>query len=361
MTSNLVLNTPGKGQSNSMVLALSLPQERIVEASNLAALIDAYIAEKQTTIDPTALRTYRANLRPFIEWWRVCPDQHGYVLSRSILRKFVDWLTAEYRSSVGNPASDYMIEKCLVLVRRVLRWAHQVGAVSQDISELVPMYTAPEQEKYYPSTAELGAVMEVCSGDTKVRDMALWAFLIATGARRMEVAAATVDNLYFATSLDNLAVGDDHSGYVHFRVVKGDNLGRGLGRDSLFCSKAGLLLKVWMRLCERTEGSVFGLTDDGIRFVVNTTGRAAQIDRMHPHACRSAFVSWWLDKNAKGGPVADVALRMQVGHKPVTGDAQAYYRNKNPDYRRRLISNFYTSPLEEITIDWRRLPVHIAR
>lgn len=359
MTAIVKLRFPRKEQQQMTTLSFALPTERVVEATNLSAVIDAYIADRKQVIDPAALKNYRRHLRPFQEWWNDHGDEHQHILSRQTLQLFMRWLATEYRSSMGNKASDYTVEKTLALVRRVLRWAHTVGAVGQDISELVPSYTAPEAQKYYPGVADLSAMLDACGGASKLRDMALWAFLIATGARRFEVANAGIENLTFATTINNLDASADHSGYIHLRVVKGDNAGKGPGRHSLFCSKAGLLLKVWLRLREHTSGLIFGLTDDGVRFVINQTANIAGIQKMHPHACRSAFISWWAMTNAKAGPMADVAYRLQVGHALRKSDAQTFYLNNDPAYRRQLIGEFYTSPLSGITIDWRRVPVHI--
>lgn len=341
------------------MLALSLPQERIVEAGNLEAVIDAYIVEAGQTISPDALKNYQNHLRPFRRWWIEREDQHGQRLSRATLRAYVVWLETDYVNAYGVAPSDYAIHKSLALLRRLLRWAHRAGCVAQDISELVPQYATVEREKYFPEAEEFNAVLQSINTSTALRDTAIWCFLISTGMRRMEIVGARVDELTFNTPIENLAVGDDHGGYVHLHKVKGDSLGAGKGRYSVFCSKTGLLLKAWLRLSRHTDGSIFGLGEDGIRMIINDTAKAAGITRMHPHACRSAFISWWLDINKGGGDAASIALRLQVGHALDSGDSQTPYLSKNPNWILRQIRAFHTSPLNAITLDWRRFPVHI--
>lgn len=343
------------------MLALGLPAERIVEASNLPAIIDAYLADAAQTVSPDALKNYQNHLRPFRKWWNECADQHQQQLSKSTLRAYVTWLETEHTSAYGVAPSDYAIHKSLALVRRMLRWAHRAGCVTQDISELVPQYATAEREKYFPEAHEFDAILQSINTPTALRDTAIWCFLISTGMRRMEIVGARIDELTFNTPIENLAVGDDHGGYIHLHKVKGDSLGEGKGRYSVFCSTTGLLLKAWLRLSRHTDGSIFGLGEDGIRMVVNDTAKTAGITRMHPHACRSAFISWWLDVNQRGGDPASIALRLQVGHALDSGDSQTPYLSKNKSWILRQIRAFHTSPLSAITLDWRRFPVHIPQ
>lgn len=341
------------------MLALTLPQERVVEASNLPAIIDAYIADAAQNVSPDALKNYQNHLRPFRKWWKERPDLHNYKLSRTTLRAYVAWLETEHKSAYGVAPSDYAIQKSLALVRRMLRWAHRAGCVSQDISELVPQYATAEREKYFPEAEEFNAILQSINTPTALRDTAIWCFLISTGMRRMEIVGARIDELTFNTPITNLAVGDDHGGYIHLHRVKGDSLGEGRGRYSVFCSTTGLLLKAWLRLSRHSDGSIFGLGEDGIRMIINDTAKAAGITRMHPHACRSAFISWWIDENKGKGDAASIALRLQVGHALDAGDSQTPYLSKNPNWILRQIRAFHTSPLRDITLDWRRFPVHI--
>lgn len=334
-----------------------------MEAAALPSLLDAYLADCQIRIDPAAVKNYTNHLRPFREWWSRFAANYDYHLSRTSLQAFVDWLASDYRTVYGQKVSPYAIAKAIALVRRFLRWCHQVGAVEQDISELVPDFETPHPGKYYPAVDELDAILKAPVDDhLRLRDTAIMAMLIATGARRFEIANAKIEHLTFATPIENITTSADHSGHVHLRVVKGDNTGNGPGRHAVFDGKAGLLTKAYLRLTGKRSGSIFGLLDDGIRKIVHDAGERAGFPQIHPHAFRSAFVDWWFWKNHKHGNAADMALRLQVGHALNSGDAQTHYINRgNPARIIELIRSYYTSPLEEITIDWARYPVHIER
>jgi integrase len=342
-------------------LSLSLPQERIIEASNLPAIIDMYLADRRSTISPKAHKNYRVHLRRFSQWWRECADNHQNQLSQAAMRHLVDWLENEYIGYMGQPATPYNIAHTLVMLRRVLRWAYDKGGIGQDVSELVPVYDAKKRPKYWPKAPELERLINACAGAYRVRNMALWAFLISTGARRNEVSNAMIQHLTFNTPVSDLRVDSDHMGVIHFRVVKGDSAGAGDGRRSVFCSKTGLLLKLWLLLSGRTEGTIFDLYEAGIRKMINTCAAKAGIERMHPHACRSAFMSYWVRVHSRRGDrpkeYADIALRFQVGHAQIAGDAQTHYLSEDPEWRLDLIREFYVSPMDEINVDWSRLPV----
>lgn len=353
----LVLHEPLEGKQMNKPLSLSVPQERIVEASNLSAVIDMYMEDRRSEISPKAHKNYRIHLKRFRQWWQECADIHQNQLSEATMKHLVKWLEDDYLGASGEPATSYNIAHTLVLVRRVLRWAHDKGGISQDVSELVPIYDAKKRPKYWPKAPELERMINACAGMQRVRNMALWSFLISTGARRNEVSHAAVENLTFNTPLSDLRVGGDHMGVIWFRVVKGDSAGVGDGRHSVFCSKTGLLLKLWLMFSGRTEGAIFNLYEAGIRKMINTCATRAGIERMHPHACRSAFMSYWVRKNARHGNFADIALRFQVGHAQISGDAQTHYLSEDPAWRLDLIREFYVTPMDEIAVDWSRLPV----
>lgn len=347
-----------KKQDNPM-LTLNVPTERRVDAELLPQVIDAYIASTERSITPKVLYNYQYHLAPFQQWWQKFPDQHKNTISPTTLQKFVDWYGSEYRTATGLPTSEHMMDKTLALIRRVLRWAHQQGAIGEDVSHLVPQKPSHPKPKYYPKIEELDRLVKAPADPyLGIRDTTIMAMLLATGCRRFELANAQIENVHFNTSVSNLNLGDDHGGYIHFRVVKGDSEGKGLGRYSVFHWKAGLLLKACLRWTRKTSGSLFGLTDDGIRQVVTEAGVLTGITRIHPHAFRSSFIDYWFWKHRNSGDAADVARRLQVGHAMEKGDVTMHYINLNPDRQLELIKEFYCSPLEEIKIDWWKVPVH---
>lgn len=341
-----------------MILSLSIPTERQIEAHVLPELIAAYIAATKPNVTAKVLQNYQYHLNPFLLWWQKFSDQHQQTLSKSTLQLFVDWYAVEYRTVTGLQTSDHMMDQTLSILRRVLRWS---GVTEDDANGVVPVHPSHPKPKYYPKIEELDRLIKAPSEPhLALRDMTIMAMLLATGCRRFELANATVENVHFNTSIYNLSLGDDHGGYVHLRVVKGDAAGKGQGRYSMFHWKAGLLLKAYLRLTRRSSGTLFGLSDDGIRTVVNEAGKDSGITRIHPHAFRSAFIDYWFWKYQDGGEAADIARHLQVGHALDKSNISTHYINLNMDRQLELIKRFYVSPLEEIALDWYNVPVSVA-
>lgn len=358
MTELIKLSAPTK-QDTDMALVLTVPSQRVVEASTLPAIIEKYLAECERTVASEALRNYKLHLRPLLKWWTEHPDQHEHIISAATMDKFLSWLKTDCRNLYDEPLSDHTISKALLLTRQVLRWAHRQGGIAQDVSDLVPRHTFAIKEKYYPSIMELEELIKSPADPyLALRDQTIMAMLLATGARRFELANAQAENVHFNTPILNVNLGDDHGGYVRLDITKRKTHGEMKARYSLFDWKAGLLLKAYLRTARRKSGSIFGLTDEGIRNVVADAGERTGITAIHPHAFRSAFIDWWFWRHRTDGPAADMALRLQVGHSLQTDDAQVHYINRNHNRVLALIQEFYTSPLEDIKIDWWGVSVH---
>ncbi len=347
--------------SMSHVITISPPSaERVVDATHLPVIIDAFFDDKGRTVSERTIEDYRNDMRPFLQWWRECETIHGGRLSAEALENFLRWCKSDYRNSFGQPPSSYTLRRVTKRLRQILMWAHNQGYVPVAIHEMVTLYHDPGREKYYPSISELARLLHAPRGIYRVRDAALMAFAISTGARRMEIAHARIENLTFATPLEDLSCSSDHSGHILLRVVKGDRSGEGLGRLSVFDWKAGLLVKAWLRSSGEEAGSLFGLGIAGIQKIVRDASMLCELPDLHPHAFRSALIDYWVDKHMDSGAMADIALKLQVGHaidKSVATNHYIDYRNRRKILR--WLQHYHTSPLEEIDIDWIRYPVHI--
>lgn len=348
--------------SDATPLAISPPTgERIIQAEHLRALIDAYLTEKARTAKrPDCAIGYEHNLAPFLSWWNECPEDHNYNLSATILDRFVKWARDEYTNSRGQRASINVLARATKQVRAVLRWGHDNGFIPVAIHELCPLITDPGRSKYFPEPHELYALINAAEGLTRLRDAALIAFSVSTGARRHEVANALAENVEFDTPITDVSIRSTHSGFVKLKVVKGDPHGSGLGRISGIDNTAGLLLKCYMAAAGIESGPLFGLTDQGIAKAVRTLGKRAGLPEIHPHAFRSALIDYWHDKHAEAGYLADIALRLHVGHAQDRRYATIHYidlRNENKIKKR--IRAYLVSPLQEMGFDWTKWPVHI--
>lgn len=340
-----------------MGLSLRIPNsERSVYAAELGPVIDLYIADRREEITPKAIDNYQRVLRPFVEWWSEHPDDHQYTISKTNLRRFIDWMEEEYRTSYNKQASAYHVAKTLAVLKRVFIWAHKQGCIEQDISDLVPQHHDPGRPKYFPTIAELERLLAAPVGQNRIRDTALMAFMLSTAARRFEVQNALIENITFNTPIDRLSLADDHGGYIHLTVVKGNRGGRDPGRYSVFCGKAGLALKLWLSVSGWTSGSIFGLKSSGIRLAVLHSAMRCDLREPHPHAFRRAFIDYWL-RNRDEGDAADIARCLQVGHKlTMKSESTGYYFSRdNWRANLELIRKFHISPLAEITIDWKVL------
>ena len=215
----------------------------------------------------------------------------------------------------------------------------------------------PELDLYFPDLKEIERLLAAPAGETRLRDLACMAFLLSTAARRVEAALAVVENLEFNTSPTNIAVGADHCGSCWLRHTKGDAAGEGPGRDVVFCSTAGLLLKCYLRSAGRTEGRIFDLTDSGIGQMIEKHAETAGLPRLSPHAFRRLFSDHWDEVH---GDALRTVLKKQLGHSLKGSDVtEKHYISRNRRRIVREIMRYHVSPLDAIQIDWSRLPVHI--
>jgi len=344
-------------------LSIKIVPARVVDAQEMDALMDAFMADRVKETHKATAAGYRREIEPFRRWWRESSAIHNHKLAQEIFDVFIHWCEHNYRNSHGDKASSYTLHKITVRVRHMLTWAHQMGYVPTNITELCPLYHYRDAVKYYPKPQELAAIIKAPTGKERVRDTAFLAFSLSTGARRNEIVNAKIENLTFATPLSNLQVGADHSGHIHPRVVKGDPEGAGKGRDSVFCSKTGILLKAWIRSIGATRGSIFGLGYVGIQNVIRNVAISCKLTDVHQHAFRSAFIDHWAFKHAHAGMMASLALKLQVGHvidKGEFGATSFYINTSNPWRNLELIKQFHCSPLDDIEIDWARYPVHVS-
>ena len=331
------------------MLSLSLPSAQEVEASSLISLLDLYLEDSKQRVAAETLKDYRVCLAPFRQWWLENPNIHNYKLSERVFEDFLTWYIDVYRPPRSTRTTDYMINKTTILIRRFLRWLHTKGAVQQRIMDLCPLHTfETNQGKYYPTVNDLAAMFTSCRGPSRLRNAALLAFLVETGARRTEVANVKVSDLTFSKTLMDFSISKENHGHVHFRIVKNNNKGKRPGRHSVFSHMTALLLKMHLLIGNHCpDDSLFGKSDGGIWYIVRSVGDSADLPQIHPHAFRSMFIDWWIESvGVEGGLMADLALKLQVGHSYRNDVITNHYIDKNnSDKNIRRIRSFYTSPL----------------
>lgn len=350
-----ILNQPEK---ESVMLTIAPPVEKQVDAAALPTLIEDFLKAKQRQIAASSVEGYRLDLAPFLAWWDARGDP---ILTDDSFIEMTKWIEGNYRNGFGQPASPQMIWRTTKRVRQLLTWAHSKNYVAVSLVDMCPLYPDPGRDKYFPDADDITAMLASCTGDTRIRDVALILFATATGARRFEIAATEVEHIEFDTPMTNLDASETHTGFVHLRTVKRDTKGKMRPRWSMFDSSTGLMLKAYIRTFD-VRGSLFGLTDSGIQLMVRRVAHDAHLPRAHPHAFRAALIDYWREVNATSGPMADIALKLQVGHSLNSNtDVTMVYQNFQ-DWRRNRerIRTHYRSPVEQVPIDWQRYPVHIG-
>jgi integrase len=359
----LTLPTQQKGFE---MLSLGLPDEREVSAPQFHQFIDLFVEMKARKLTPGTITEYRVALSPFIEWWLDNSDHYNHMLSLSLFEDFFEWYTMSYCSpKLKSGATINMCHKTSALLRRVLRWAHRRGAITEDVSELVPAHSYEPAPPYFPTLDEINRLFLAPYGRDRIRDAAILAFMASTGCRREEVNNIHAEDVHFMGEGRSLNPDHDHTGYVFFRVSKRKKI----GRVAVFDTVGGLLIRLWMQYSGIREGPLFTIGNQTIYIMVVHHSQRAGITRIHPHNLRHAFNDSWLEVNSSGGDMADVARRMQLGHAIDRNDVNLYHYSNwrfNPDQPERAVERilqFHTSPLLRLhqsnKWDWSLWPVII--
>lgn len=343
-------------ETGSIMVAIARPETLTVNAEALPLLVSDFMEAKSRQISETSIINYRQDLAPFLAWFE---QRDSVLLDESAFQDMTEWIRLHYRNGFGQPATSQTIWRTTKRVRQLLAWAHAKGYIPISITDLCPLYPDPGREKYFPDLDDLAAMIDACAGEWRLRDAALIMFAVATGARRFEIAAVDVTDVTFDTPITDLDTASVHTGFVHLRTVKRDNRGKMRPRYSMFDGSTGLLLKAYIRTYAPT-GSLFGLTDSGVQLMVRRVAKVAGLPRMHPHAFRAALIDYWREENATAGPMADVALKLQVGHALNTSaDVTLTYQNFADSRRNReRIRTHYRAPTQCLTIPWEQYPVH---
>ena len=340
-----------------ITIAAPADVQRQLDATHLPALIDAFLETKRHEVSPKSLTNYTTDLDPFLTWQRL---QESAILTPTAFASFAAWLRKDWRNSYGKPATPQVVWRCTKRLRQVLDWGHAAGYIPVAVSGMVPSVPETSRLKYFPDADEIQQLVLAAGGESRLRDASIVTMLAATGARRFELAEALAEDVTFVTPATNLDTSADHGGALWLRKTKNDRDGNGPGRQVVFDSVAGLLLKCYLRSVGRRRGSIYGMTDTNIRNIVHQLGIVADLPRMHPHAFRSAFVDHWSDANAAAGEMAMIALRLQIGH-TLSSDVTNRYRDlSNPVKNLRRIRQFYTSPLMSLRWAWEDWPVHLS-
>jgi integrase len=343
--------------------ALSRPVEHSsIDAAILDELMDLYLSSHlaEGVITPATHRIYEVQLRPFREYWRQCPHEHGYQLSRAVLARALEWIRAEYIGPKGKLLAYVTVEDCFVRLRGLFHWLykrHCTGSV--DLATWCPEIKHIEPDQYYPTIEEVQRLLDAPTGNFRLRDVTLMTFLISTGARRNEAACAQTGDVEFLTPMTDVTVGNDHRGWCLLRVTKGDRDGVTGGRPVVFCTTAGLLLKVYLRSVSRPpEERIFGIGDVAIGQMIQRHTTAIGVPEISPHAFRRLFSDYWYECQPELERLRKAQLGHSISNQDVTMRHYTNHRNKRRTVQQLL--ERHVSPLDRICLDWSRFPVQIS-
>jgi len=180
---------------------------------------------------------------------------------------------------------------------------------------------------------ELAKLNRCCKRDKTVlgkRDYAVIALLLATGIRRSEVIAITIDDYNTRTGVLNIQAG------------KGDKQ-----RTAYLNTESRLIIRQWLTERGRLAGSLFNpvtktgailskaLSSQTIYDIIKQRSEQAMIDRVRPHDLRRTFVTQLLDVGV------DInTTRQLVGHTDIQTTARYDCRDQKNQQRavKRLMS-----------------------
>lgn len=331
---------------NTLQLSLK-PQQTVIQAQHLDELIDVYLDDVRGTIDDQSVVSYHYQLAPFRQWWRATGAGRDCILTERAFADFLPWAKANYRTARGRRASAATMRSTCTRVRQFLKWLHQRGYLPSDVHKWAPMVAKPTTRRRFLTLDQCRQLFDaVPSGALQYRDRAVLAFLLATGARRFEVA-----NALWA----DLVLNEDMTGHVHLRKVKGDNTGEMGGRVVAFGPATGQLIhfhRQFLRITGQVDRDprIFGMTNGAIRKRLEVIGERAGWP-LGSHDLRRTFADHWFNTN-RGSDSSTWALKLQLGHSLGNDVTAAHYLDLGNRARvAELILSHYVSPVELVGLE----------
>lgn len=317
--------------------------ETPIHAAILEELLDAYLNE--LSLPPATITSYRYQLGPFRAWWSQHAPTTEYVLTQTLLAQFLPWARKDYRNSRNKKASAATVRSGCVRVRQFFKWLHRTGRLPIDISDWLPLPKKRSSRKRYLSMEQCQQLFDaVPDGALRYRDRALVAFLLATGTRRFEAAAALWEDVHL----------DDNGGWCRLRKTKGDAEGEGVGRIVVFGHGTAQALhahRQFLRITGQSgrDARVFAMTNTAIKNRFNKFSEKLGWT-IGPHDLRRTFADFWWNENREHMQ-ALALLKLQLGHRMTNDVTLTHYVNL--DNEERLITALraaYVGPVELLRV-----------
>lgn len=286
------------------------PPEEYLEAEQLGALIDLWLAE--ISVDPKTHRSYRDRVRYFRLWWEDVGPGVEWRLTPSLCRAFEMHLRNRV-GRLGTPLTYYTRKLTIRVVRQMLFWALTTGKTPKNYGLWLPFPAGEPPKRKAAKPEQLAKLMLSAAESPKaLRDQTLIAFMIGTGCRRGEVAGLKAEDLEILADGSGTAI-------VTGKRTKANRTGvRVVG----FSASTGKWLVRYLDATGIERGPMWPvgiwrhLTAQGVYQVVKRAiGRAGLDDVIQgPHDLRRAFATI-LGKIHRDSPAWSDLIQRQLGHK----------------------------------------------
>lgn len=300
------------------------PQEPMIEASALLALIDLWRHDREMALPSQTVDGYVQKLVYFQRWWSDVGEAEGWILKRSTLARFGRWLAMDARTKFDKPLSYHSTNDVLRRLGQVFRWAYQTDRIPVDLSLWLPAAqgSAPLRKALdLPLLDRLFAAAEL--GACPDRDQVVLAVFIGTGVRRAEAAALDASDVTIYADMSGLMT-VRKAKKVRGRIVQ--------GRVVAFDAATGQFLRPWVDAIDpgsplfprvkpgyELEGNVYSNTErlstQGLYRIVNRCAAEAGITKEQlkgPHDLRRLFATTFA--RYRRGESHGQLLSMQLGH-----------------------------------------------
>lgn len=279
------------------------------------ALNDFHLANQADGLSAKTTTNYRYLLdespHSFPAWLR--HERHRDDLasiSTAMLRQHIVWLRGRLNIFTGQPLAAQTVDDHVRALHRFFRWAAAEYDLANPMARISYPRHRPATQHKAISLADVGKLLEACdlTTDKGLRDRAIIAFLIDTGAR--------------AGGVCGLKVSDVNLGERTAIITeKGERT-----RLVCFTRRTAEMLRAWMMRRSTREPVLFhnlstgrGFTVNGLRQTLRKLGAPIGVRRCNPHAFRHAFAREYLKA---GGDL--VTLSLLLGHGQITTTAGHY-------------------------------------
>lgn len=313
-----------------------------IPPGSVGLLFDRYIdsldksGRKQITLD-----SYRYQIIPFFEWWEVESATFDSLITKENVQVFARWLRQDYRTKRGNPVAQNTARHCIKRARQFFHWLYVENYLDIDISFWFPVPAEVVPDVTALSVSELQALVNVCSGISRIRDLSLIAMLLDTACRRYEMSEARWEHVSFMTPQTAQAHDlqfQQFAGWLYLDKVK-DYLDAPRQRTVTFGPVAGSLLYAWKIYTGETNGRIFGITASGIRHIVDRLADKAEVS-VKPHDFRKTWVTY-ATFHSPPGLKTEVLINHQIGHRSKKISRRHYTGVTHYDVMRDYVSPTY--------------------